>query len=91
MEGQNMLTMLQTENATTDDERELDRFVRAVERILGVEFALVSNESELCETFYRDSDTPEAAAEEIQADWQVAADVRAEGRAERCLSPGYGS
>jgi hypothetical protein len=91
MEGQNMLTMLQAENATTDDERELDRFVRKVERILGVEFALVSDEAEICETYFRDGDTPEAAADEVRADWQAAADVRAEGRAERCLSPGYGS
>jgi len=88
---ENMATMARAEAATTSGERSFIRYARAVERILGCDLEDGSTSEGLCHDLFLDGATPEDAASEIRADWQAAADVRAEGRAERCLSPGYGS
>jgi hypothetical protein len=85
---ENMATMARAEAAT---DREYDRFVRSVERILGCDILDGSDEEGTCDDLCRDGATPAEAAQQIRAEWQAAAEVRAESRAERCLSPGYGS
>ncbi|WP_109479099.1 hypothetical protein [Paraburkholderia sp. C35] len=85
---ENMATMARAEAAS---DRNYERFVRTVERILDCDILDGSDEEGTCDDIFRDGGTPEDAAAEIDMDWQAAADVCAERRAERCLSPGYGS
>jgi hypothetical protein len=92
MEGQNMLTMLQAENATTPQERDYAKWERKVTAILGVNpFPAGSEDESVAFDLYMAGSDPTEAAAELEADWEARAAVRAEGRAERCLSPGYGS
>jgi hypothetical protein len=87
-----MVTMLKMENAATPLEADYAQWERKVTAILGVEpFAPGSEDEAVAFDLFMDGCDPEDGAEEIQADWDARAAVRAEGRAERCLSPGYGS
>lgn len=88
---ENMATMARAEAATTRDERSYERFVRAVELNLDCDIRDGSAEEAMCDDLFRDGASAQEAADEIRADWQAVADVRSERRAERCLSPGYGS
>ena len=89
----NMSIGAMSEAYESSDERKFDKWLKRACAILGM--SMEDCDEDLLYGMYEAGSTPEEAAAEVVADAefdaQVSYELAEEARAERCLSPGYGT
>lgn len=89
----NMSIGATSEAYESSDERKFDRWLKSACAILGI--SMEDCKEDMLFALYEAGSTPDEAAAEVVADEELGAQVSyelaEEARAERCLSPGYGT